>query len=91
MATSAVGPGWPDERPSSLPDATLDVRDFGAVGDGRTHDTRAIQHAIDSVHERRGGIVRSSSASSSLTRSSTYVGPTALSAYPRRDRDEGKY
>jgi len=42
---------------SSLPAADLDVRLFGAVGDGRTKDTAAIQRAVDEAARRGGGTV----------------------------------
>jgi polygalacturonase len=34
-----------------------DVRAFGAIGDGKTLDTRAINDAIDAAHARGGGTV----------------------------------
>ena len=37
--------------------ATVDVRTTGAVGDGRTKDTHAIQQAIDAAHADGGGTV----------------------------------
>src|SRR5690242_5448710 len=37
--------------------AQLDVRDFGAHGDGIAKDTAAIQRAIDTAEQRGGGTV----------------------------------
>jgi hypothetical protein len=37
------------------PNGTVDVRQFGALGDGRTDDRRAIQAAIDALADAGGG------------------------------------
>lgn len=36
---------------------TVNIKDFGAVGDGKTLNTKAIQEAIDSVAQRGGRVV----------------------------------
>jgi polygalacturonase len=36
---------------------TLEVRDFGATGDGKTSDTAAIQKSVDTASQQGGGIV----------------------------------
>ena len=36
---------------------TYDIRDYGAVGDGKTLNTKSIQSAIDDCHASKGGIV----------------------------------
>jgi polygalacturonase len=36
----------------------LDVTQFGAVGDGKTVNTVAVQRAVDECNQRGGGIVR---------------------------------
>jgi polygalacturonase len=35
----------------------FDIRKFGAVGDGTTVDTRAVQQAMDAATQSGGGVV----------------------------------
>jgi len=50
--TNASGPAGP--KPSS---AVFDIRDFGAVGDGKTLNTLAIAKAVRAAHDNGGGRV----------------------------------
>src|SRR5689334_18693765 len=42
---------------SPMPGPTVNVRDTGAKGDGRTNDTAALQKAIDAVADKEGTVV----------------------------------
>jgi len=43
-------------RPN-IPDRTFSIKDYGAVGDGKTYDTGAIEKAIAACHNAGGGTV----------------------------------
>jgi len=57
---SAVASGEPGKAPllPVIPRATFDVTHYGAVGDGQTANTTAVQKTIDAAAAAGGGIVR---------------------------------
>ncbi|MCA9734241.1 MAG: glycoside hydrolase family 28 protein [Deferribacteres bacterium] len=42
----------------SIPDAVFNVGDYGAIGDGKTLNTKAIQETINAAAEAGGGVVK---------------------------------
>src|SRR5690349_10675676 len=58
MGTEAAAAPPPQvDNKNTLGARTYNVKDFGAKGDGRALDTKAVQAAIDSCHADQGGIV----------------------------------
>ncbi len=55
VATGALPRG--DPKSDAADETVVNVRDFGARGDGRKDNTSAFQKALDHVHSRGGGIV----------------------------------
>ncbi len=89
----------------STPIITLNVRDFGATGDGKTKDTAAIQQAIDRAYVFGGGevvvppgnyltgaIALRSNTTLHLEKDATIVGTPDFADYPiTQVRWEGKW
>ena len=57
LVSSRAAAAEPNPSASVAGARIFDIRTFGAVGDGKTLDTAAVQAAIDACHADRGGIV----------------------------------
>jgi polygalacturonase len=77
MSAKEVAPQLP-----SIPDRVVDVKDFGALGDGKTDDAIAIQKAINQVAKQGGGTVR-------LSKGNYLSGPLTLVSHLRLQLEGG--
>src|SRR5882672_1650565 len=103
VATGALGQSAP--RRVSNARVTLNVRDFGATGNGTTKDTTAIQQAIDRTYVLGGGevivpagqyftgaIALRSNTTLRLDKDATIIGTPDFADYPvTQVRWEGKW
>lgn len=107
-SATATGPdagGHPGARRAAEATAHVQITDFGAVGDGNTLNTQAIQRAIDSAAAAGGGVVeipRGTFRSGSiflkpgvglyLAKGAVLLGSNNIADYPERDtRIEGHF
>lgn len=56
-STSRITPGAPAISRPDIPDRTVSITDFGAIGDGKADNTAAFAKAIDSCADAGGGHV----------------------------------
>jgi len=82
LAVSAVAAAQSTAPAAPPPPArTVNIKDFGAVADGKTMNTAAIQKAIDSLAQQGGGtlLIPAESATIPATSTAPATGPAFLS------------
>jgi len=72
----------PAVEPPSFPDLVCDIRDHGAVGEGKAVNTGAVRRAIETCHEAGGGTVR-------IPGGTWLTGPIRLRSHVNLCLDEG--